>query len=73
MPQTVTVDCLLPNGVIVPLRCPRESPLDRLKADLWREAHKYPLFHLLQERKAYVFVSVTQVKIRIPTYYDDKS
>ena len=28
MPQLVIVDCLLPNGVIVPLRCPRDSPLE---------------------------------------------
>ncbi len=48
MPQAVLVDCLLPNGVIVPLQCYRESPLAKVKADLWKEAANYPLFHLLQ-------------------------
>ena len=55
------VDCLLPNGVIVPLRCYRESPLDRIKEDLWREARNFPLFELLQDAASYIFVSITQV------------
>ena len=41
MPQLVRVDCLLPNGVIVELRCYREFPLDRIKEELWKEAQKY--------------------------------
>ena len=104
MPQLVWVDCLLPNGVIVPLRCYRsdiykykllftistnlhkttgilclfinakveylyyvrwcrESPLDRIKEDLWREARNYPLFKFLQEATSYIFVSITQVRV----------
>ena len=61
MPQLVRVDCLLPNGVIVELRCYREFPLDRIKEELWKEAQKYPLFHLLQDASSYIFVSITQV------------
>jgi hypothetical protein len=30
-------------------RCPRDSPLEWIKIELWREAQKYPLFHSLQE------------------------
>ena len=63
MPQLVRVDCLLPNGVIVELRCYREFPLDRIKEELWKEAQKYPLFHLLQDASSYIFVSITQVPI----------
>ena len=107
MPQLVWVDCLLPNGVIVPLRCYRsdiykclhlftistnlhkttgilfvlwmpkwknstinvhryrESPLDRIKEDLWREARNYPLFKFLQEATSYIFVSITQVRVSL--------
>ena len=61
MPQLVLVDCLLPNGVIVPLRCPRDSPLEMIKGELWREAQNYPLFHVLQDAASYIFVSITQV------------
>ena len=61
MPQKVRVDCLLPNGVIVELSCYREFPLDRIKEELWKEAQKYPLFHLLQDATSYIFVSITQV------------
>ena len=60
MPHTVTVDCLLPNGIIVPLRCYRESPLEVIKNELWREAKSYPLFHILRDPSLYIFVSVTQ-------------
>ena len=64
------VDCLLPNGVIVPLRCYRESPLDRIKEDLWREARNFPLFELLQEASSYIFVSITQDAER-EEFYDE--
>jgi len=70
MPTSVTVDCLLPNGVIVPLPSCREAPLAKIKADLWEEAQNYPLYHLLQERKSYVFVSVTQDAER-EEFYDE--
>jgi len=70
MPQLVIVDCLLPNGVIVPLRCPRDSPLEMIKADLWREAQNYPLFHALQEPTCYIFVSITQDAER-EEFYDE--
>ena len=70
MPQLVVVDCLLPNGVIVPLRCYRESPLDRIKEDLWREARNFPLFELLQDAASYIFVSITQDAER-EEFYDE--
>ncbi|QQP35716.1 Uncharacterized protein FKW44_024011, partial [Caligus rogercresseyi] len=60
MPSQVMVDCLMPNGVIIPLRCFRDSPLDVIKGDLWREAHNYPLFHMIQDPNLYIFVSITQ-------------
>ncbi len=60
MPSQVYVDCLLPNGVIIPLRCYRDSPLDTIKNELWREATNYPLYHILKDRSNYIFVSITQ-------------
>ena len=54
----------------MPLRCYRESPLDRIKEDLWREARNFPLFELLQEASSYIFVSITQDAER-EEFYDE--
>lgn len=70
MPQMITVDCLLPNGVIVPLRCYRDSTLDAIKGELWREAQNYPLYHTLQDPNSYIFVSITQDAER-EEFYDE--
>ena len=70
MPQMIVVDCLLPNGVIVPLRSLRESQLSQIKTELWKEAANFPLFHTLGERKSYIFVSVTQDAER-EEFYDE--
>ena len=61
MPSTIQVDCLLPNGVIIQLKCFRDSTLEKIKVELWREAQSFPLFHLLKpDPTAYIFVSITQ-------------
>ena len=52
------------------LRCYREFPLDRIKEELWKEAQKYPLFHLLQDATSYIFVSITQDAER-EEFYDE--
>ena len=70
MPQMIEVDCLLPNGVIVPIRSYRESPLENIKSELWREAASYPLFHALQDPTSYIFVSVTQ-EAEKEEFYDE--
>jgi len=64
------VDCLLPNGVIVPLKCQRDTSLEVLKKDLWNSAEQYPLYHILQDPSAYIFVSITQDAER-EEYYDE--
>lgn len=58
----ILVDCLLPNGMILTLECLREATLITIKHELFKEARKYPLHHLLQEETCYIFVSVTQVR-----------
>ncbi|XP_035996739.1 phosphatidylinositol 4,5-bisphosphate 3-kinase catalytic subunit alpha isoform isoform X1 [Fundulus heteroclitus] len=60
MPPRIHVDCLLPNGMILTLECLREATLITIKHELFKEARKYPLHHLLQEETSYIFVSVTQ-------------
>jgi len=70
MPEAVFVDCLLPNGVIVPLRCQRDTSLEIIKKELWKVAEQYPLFHILGEPSLYIFVSITQDSER-EEYYDE--
>ena len=33
MPSSVIVDCLLPNGIIIPLPCMRDAPLNLIKGN----------------------------------------
>ena len=55
MPTSIQVDCLLPNGVIIQLTCYRDSPLEKIKAELWREATNFPLYHLLKGKKTRMY------------------
>lgn len=70
MPPSFKVDCLLPNGMILTLECLREATLITVKHELFKEARKYPLYHLLQEESSYIFVSVTQEAER-EEFYDE--
>ncbi|XP_065176663.1 phosphatidylinositol 4,5-bisphosphate 3-kinase catalytic subunit alpha isoform-like [Sycon ciliatum] len=61
--QPIDVDCLLPTGVLIPLRCRPDNTLETIKARLWREAEvksQYPLFHQLKESSKYVFVGINK-------------
>lgn len=70
MPRKVELDCLLPNGVIVLLKSFREATLEKIKAELWKEAKNYPLYHALMEPESYIFISVTQDAKR-EEFYDE--
>ncbi|KAM7366663.1 hypothetical protein PAMP_016079 [Pampus punctatissimus] len=70
MPPRILVDCCLPNGMMVSLECLRETPLISIKQQLFTEARKYPLYHLLQEESSYIFVGVTQEAER-EEFYDE--
>ena len=34
MPSSVVVDCLLPNGILIPLPCLRDAPLNFIKGNV---------------------------------------
>ena len=70
MPSQVDVDCLLPTGIIVCLRCNRDATLGSIKTDLWQDAKKHPLFYLLSEPSSYIFISITQDAER-EEFYDE--
>lgn len=60
MPSQVDVDCFLPTGILVPLRCNRNATLESIKTDLWAEAKKFPFHTKLLNPTCYIFVSITQ-------------
>ena len=70
MPSQVAVDCLLPTGIIVPMLSSRDATLEKIKADLWVEAKKYPLFNKLLGPESYIFVAITQDAER-EEFYDE--
>ncbi|XP_067951586.1 phosphatidylinositol 4,5-bisphosphate 3-kinase catalytic subunit alpha isoform-like isoform X2 [Watersipora subatra] len=70
MPTYIDVDCLMPTGVLIVQKCKRESSLEQVKHDLWKEAQGYPLFHLLLSSNCYIFKSVT-LDAKIEEFYDE--
>ena len=56
--QPVDIDCLLPSGVLVPIRCVWDSTLGEIKSKLWQEARGYPNFSMLKAEGHYLFVGV---------------
>ncbi|KAJ8021905.1 Phosphatidylinositol 4,5-bisphosphate 3-kinase catalytic subunit beta isoform [Holothuria leucospilota] len=58
--QTVELLCLLPNGIIVPLRCDRESTLSTIKRELWEVASKFPVYNQLLDLNFYNFLCVLE-------------
>ena len=60
----------MPTGLLITLRCNRDATLERLKADLWNEAKKQPLFHKLLDSTYYIFVGITQDAER-EEFYDE--
>ncbi len=55
-PAVMSVDFLLPTGVIIPMLCRPRATLGQIKDDLYREANNYPLFSLLKDQGFYNFM-----------------
>ncbi len=53
-------------------RCPRDSPLEWIKIELWREAQKYPLFHSLQETWKYSALQCCYLLAELPGHAGEK-
>ncbi len=57
----IQVDCLMPNGVFIPVIVHSDSVLSEVKEDLWEEARKYPLQGLLKEQSLYNFLCINSM------------
>ena len=44
----VSVDFLLPTGILIPLACRGAQKLEDIKETLWQKAREFPLFGLLR-------------------------
>uniref|UniRef100_A0A8B9MFF8 Phosphatidylinositol 4,5-bisphosphate 3-kinase catalytic subunit beta isoform n=1 Tax=Accipiter nisus TaxID=211598 RepID=A0A8B9MFF8_9AVES len=60
---SVSVDFLLPTGIYIKLDVPRDATISHIKQLLWKQAHAYPLFHLLMEIDSYMFSCVNQTAV----------
>uniref|UniRef100_A0A8D2L4A8 phosphatidylinositol-4,5-bisphosphate 3-kinase n=1 Tax=Varanus komodoensis TaxID=61221 RepID=A0A8D2L4A8_VARKO len=61
---SISLDCLLPTGIYISLDVPRDATICYIKQLLWKQAHSYPLFHLLLESDSYMFSCVNQTAVR---------
>ncbi|KAG1679555.1 Phosphatidylinositol 4,5-bisphosphate 3-kinase catalytic subunit delta isoform [Nymphon striatum] len=58
--DTINIDFLMPNGLLIPLQVTRDATLLEIKDELWEEARKYPLYGTLHDSQHYVFLCVNQ-------------
>ncbi|XP_033095415.1 phosphatidylinositol 4,5-bisphosphate 3-kinase catalytic subunit beta isoform-like [Anneissia japonica] len=56
----IMLDCLMPTGVLVQLKCARDATITQIKRELWQEASKFPLFNKLHDLNFYVFQCINQ-------------
>lgn len=53
-PDTVDVTCLMPNGIIIPLKTSQHATIEEIKEELWEYAPRYPLYGSLHNKSQYV-------------------
>ncbi|XP_074654318.1 phosphatidylinositol 4,5-bisphosphate 3-kinase catalytic subunit delta isoform-like [Tubulanus polymorphus] len=58
--QLLSVDFLLPTGILIPMKVRRDSSLTEIKQKLWNEAEQYPLFLALQDVNCYIFACINR-------------
>ena len=59
--QKVMVQCLMPNGMLIPLELSGDSLLSEVKEELWHEAKRFPLFAVLKETSSYNFKCINSM------------
>ncbi|XP_076360184.1 phosphatidylinositol 4,5-bisphosphate 3-kinase catalytic subunit beta isoform-like isoform X4 [Tachypleus tridentatus] len=56
----ITLDVLMPNGLLIPLTVKKDITLFEIKEDAWEEAQKLPLYGLLHDMQTYIFRCINQ-------------
>lgn len=71
MPNSIVLDFLFPNGLIISLEFARETTLNEVRLKLWSEAKSVTfLFSKLKPIENYIFASVNQ-EAKMVEYYDN--
>ena len=60
LPDVIVVDCFLPTGVLVQLKCRVTASLSVIKTQLFKEAERYPLFGRLGKSTQYCFLCINE-------------
>ncbi|XP_076360353.1 phosphatidylinositol 4,5-bisphosphate 3-kinase catalytic subunit beta isoform-like isoform X1 [Tachypleus tridentatus] len=56
----ISLDVLMPNGLLIPLQVDWDATLFEIKEDAWEEAQKLPLYGLLHDMQTYIFLCINQ-------------
>ncbi|GFR65738.1 phosphatidylinositol 4,5-bisphosphate 3-kinase catalytic subunit delta isoform [Elysia marginata] len=59
--DTLEVDFLFPNGILLPLDVNYYSPMDQIKQIVWRQVQNYPLASALMLEKDYSFIFINKL------------
>lgn len=64
-PPPVSVDFLMPTGIIITMPCSPWATISEIKELLYTEAKKYPLFSSLRDQGFYNFIGMGVGPIRV--------
>lgn len=53
-PDVIDITCLMPNGIIIPLKTSQNATIEEIKEELWEFAPRYPLYGSLHDKSEYV-------------------
>ncbi|XP_055374052.1 phosphatidylinositol 4,5-bisphosphate 3-kinase catalytic subunit beta isoform [Condylostylus longicornis] len=61
LPDTMVIEiaCLMPNGIMIPIKAYPSSTIGDIKEDLWETAKSYPLYRFLKEQSMYVISAIS--------------
>lgn len=53
-PDIVDLTCLMPNGILIPMKTTQNATIEEIKEELWENAARYPLYGFLHDKSQYV-------------------
>lgn len=53
-PDIVDLTCLMPNGILIPMKTTQNATIEEIKEELWENASRYPLYGILHDKSQYV-------------------
>lgn len=53
-PDIIDLTCMMPNGIIIPLKSSQSATIEEIKEELWESAPRFPLYGSLHDKSQYV-------------------